>query len=173
MRGSLATLVMAMTVLVVGCSGISQVFEPLPPANTLNLQAALVEGDTVGGTRTVRLTWTPPDQSIDLIVIEESREGPDGPWTEIQTLVPTRSFHLESAIYRPGNVFHFRAIIVRGNEESTPTEPVRVWVPYEPRRPTSTPLPAYTPTPTPTPDPDAPTPTAIPTSTLTPTPDPD
>ncbi|MDP7619067.1 MAG: hypothetical protein QF652_02305 [Dehalococcoidia bacterium] len=173
MRGSLVTVVLVMTALAVGCSGISQVFEPLPPANTLNFQATLNTGDTVGGTRTIRLSWTPPDESVDLIVLEESRDGPNGPWTEFKTLVPTRGFHLESAIYRPGRVFYFRAIIVRGNEESAPTEPVRVWVPYEPQRPTNTPLPAYTPTPTPTPDPDAPTPTAIPTSTPTPTPDPD
>jgi len=172
---------MAITaVFVVGCSGIQQTFDPLAPSSTIAFQAALMPGEAVAGSRTIRLSWTLPDASVDFIVIEESRETRDGPWEEIATVRPLRGFHQESSIYRPGRAYYFRAFVVRGNEEAIPTDPLRVWVPYEPRRPTNTPLPAYTPTPSPTPDPEGGTPqpdataeavsSAAPILTPTPTP---
>ena len=133
-----------------GCSGISQTFQPLPAANTLGLQAALLPGEAVAGSRNIHISWTPPsDDSAELIVIEESRQSSEGPWEEIATLSPARGSHREAAIYRPGRAYYFRAFLVRGNEDGTPTQPIRVWVPYEPQKPTNTPLPTYTPVPTP------------------------
>ncbi len=163
MRGTVVAVVVVLFGLVVACSGISQNFRPLPASNTLSFQARLLPGEPVAGSRDVQVSWIPPDDSVDLIVIEESRTSDQGPWEEIATLRPVTGTHRESAIYRPGRAYYFRALLVRGNEEGTPTEPVRVWVPYETAKPTNTPRPTSTPTPTPdptapTPDPAAPTP---------------
>ena len=158
MRGTVVAVVLVALGLAAACSGISQTFQPLPASNTLDFRAILLPGEAVAGSRDILISWIPPRDSADLIVIEESRQSPQGPWEEIATLDPARGTHRETAIYRPGRAYYFHAFLVRGNEDGIPTEPVRVWVPYQPPRPTNTPLAAYTPTPTP----DA-APTAMPT----------
>jgi hypothetical protein len=136
----------------------------LQPAETLQLQAQLLPGVSgAGGTSTVRISWRLPDESVDLVVVEQAG-SPQGPWEEIGAVRPERGFHEESSIYRPGRFYYFRAFLVRGNEETVPGAPVSVWVPYS--EPSVTPTPAPTPSGSPTPTPEGgppPTPTPSPT----------
>jgi hypothetical protein len=172
LRAAFFSALLTFTAIAVACSGIQQAFDPLPPSNTLDFQAFLMPGEVVAGSRTIRMAWMAPDESVDSVVIEESSDGLTGPWAEIATITADRGFHQESAIYRSGNAYYFRAFLVRGNEDATPSEAIRVWIPYEPQHPTSTPLPAYTPTPVPV-DCDDPESTATVAPVTTPTPESD
>ncbi|MDA1096858.1 MAG: hypothetical protein O3B84_06350, partial [Chloroflexi bacterium] len=138
-----------LAVLIGGCSAVQTAFQaPLPPADTLALQAILVPGGG-GGTKTIRISWKPPDESVDFVVIEESRGTEQGPWQEIATVRSQRGFHEEAAVYRPGRFYYFRGILVRGNEETRPTPTLSMWIPFEAAEPSPTPRPPAPPTPFP------------------------
>ncbi len=195
--GAFLGVAVALTALIGGaCSVAETIFrQPLPPPETLGLQAMLLEGGgMMPGTQVVRLGWNPPDENlgIDLIVVEQAKT-PDGPWEEISSRPASRGFHEETSIYQPGNYFYFRAFMTRGGEEGPPGEPAAVWFPslgaLERIAPGVIAPPNNSPTPTPTPRPGstatpAPTtgtptgpfsivaPTATPTFTPIPTPRP-
>ena len=186
--------VVAMVMLVVGgCSVADSVFrQPLPPSETLALEAILLEGGgMLPGTLVVRIGWNPPDDNAeaDLIVIERSVTA-NGPWDEIAAKLPATGHHEETATFRHGNFYYFRAFMTRGNEETEPAEPISVWIPdvgalertapgvVVPANSTPTPVPGSdvppTPFPTPSGDQSAPfmvvPPTPTPLATATPTP---
>ena len=125
--------VVAMVMLVVGgCSVADSVFrQPLPPSETLALEAILLEGGgMLPGTQVVRIGWNPPDENAeaDLIVIERSVNA-KGPWEEIAAKLPATGYHEATATFRHGNFYYFRAFMTRGNEETEPAEPISVWIP--------------------------------------------
>ena len=186
--------VVAMVMLVVGgCSVADSVFrQPLPPSETLALEAILLEGGgMLPGTQVVRIGWNPPDDNAeaDLIVIERSVNA-KGPWEEIAAKLPATGYHEATATFRHGNFYYFRAFMTRGNEETEPAEPISVWIPdvgalertapgiVVPANSTPTPVPGSdvppTPFPTPSGDQSAPfmvvPPTPTPLATATPTP---
>ncbi len=147
LRGWWAPLVFA-TLLLSGCSAIQGTFAaPLPPPETLDLQASLLPGGGPGGTQTVFISWTVPRErdGVEIVVIEQAQDE-SGPWVEIGVVPPDRGTHRESSIFRPGRFYYFRAFLARGNEETEPGPVVTLWIPFE-RRPTPTPRPTSTPRP--------------------------
>lgn len=196
-RTALVSIVLAALVLSGACAAIDSVVrQPLPPPETLDLQAILLEGGGVmPGTQVVRLSWSPPDENlnIEFIVFEES-ENENGPWQEIAAKPPDAGHHEHGAVFRRGTFHYYRVFMTRGQEETPRTEPMSVWIPDRgalqrspsgqpiPDHITPTPLPGLEPTVTPTPlpaltgDTDSPfivvPPTATPSVTATPTPTP-
>ena len=62
MRTALVSVALAALTLAGGCAAVEGVFrQPLPPSETLALQAILLEGGgMMPGTDVVRLNWSPP-----------------------------------------------------------------------------------------------------------------
>ena len=67
-RAALVSIALAALALSGACAAIEGVVrQPLPPSETLNLQAMLIEGGGVmPGTQVVRLSWSPPDENLDI-----------------------------------------------------------------------------------------------------------
>ena len=192
MRTALVSVALAALTLAGGCAAVEGVFrQPLPPSETLALQAILLEGGgMMPGTDVVRLNWSPPEEDLDVefVVIEHS-ENEDGPWEEVVAKLPGVGFHEHGAIFRSGSFHYYRVFMVRGQEETPPTGPISVWFPGQgaleraapgqvlPANLTPTPMPGSdataTPLPTPSGDSNAPfmvvPPTATPSVTATPT----
>ncbi len=128
----MAVLAIAAVAVSGACSVMDGLFrQPLPPSETLALEALLLEGGgMIPGTQVVRVGWSPPNEDIgvDLIVIEQSI-SPDGPWEEVAAKPPSTGFHEETSIYRPGNFYYFRAFMTRNEEETLPAAPAAVWIP--------------------------------------------
>ena len=138
--GALLGVAVALTALIGGaCSVAESVFrQPLPPPETLGLQALLLEGGgMMPGTQVVRLGWNPPDDTlgIDLVVMEQAKT-PDGPWEEVSSRAPSRGFHEETSIYQPGNFYYFRAFMTRG-EGRGPAQRADVRLVPQPWRPST------------------------------------
>ena len=168
LTGALLAVVAVVMLMVGGCTVADGVFrQPLPPSETLALEALLLEGGgLLPGTLVVRIGWNPPDENIeaDFVVVERSI-NPNGPWDEIAAKLPETGYHEESAAFRHGRFYYFRAFLARGNQETEPAEPVSVWIPDVgalERSATGQVLPANR-TPTPVPGSDVP-PTPLPTA---------
>lgn len=149
-RGWVLLVALAAISLAMGCSVLEGAFAPpLPPAETIGLQAKLLTSGNVASDSTMHLSWTPPRESdeVDSVVIEQAG-SPDGPWEEIAAVRPERGYHQETSIFRPGRLYYFRAFLTRGNEEGPTGAPIEVWVPAVTRPPTPTPAPLPTSTPT-------------------------
>ena len=193
LTGALLAVVAVMMFVGGGCTvADSLIRQPLPPSETLALEAILLEGGgMLPGTQVVRIGWNPPDDNAkaDLIVIERSVNA-NGPWVEIAAKLPATGYHEETATFRHGSFYYFRAFMTRGNEETEPAEPISVHIPdvgalqrtapgvVVPANSTPTPAPGSdvppTPLPTPSGDQSAPfmvvPPTPTPLATATPTP---
>ncbi len=189
---AMVLIVIVVAVTMAGACSVAESFlrQPLPPSETLMLEALLLEGGgMMPGTQVVRLGWDPPEEdlSVDLVVIEQSITAA-GPWEEIAAELAATGHHEETSIFRPGNFYYFRAFMTRDREETDPAEPVVVWIPdvgaYDRTAPgvvappnrTPTPVPgsgvAPTPLPTITGDPSVPFLVVPPTHSPTPTPTP-
>jgi len=102
---------------------------PLPPPETLQLQADVMDSSNIGG-KMVHFSWTPPDESsnIDLVVIEKA-ENPQGPWEEIAASRPYRGYYQEKgSIFRVGRIYYFRVFLTRGGDQTKPTKPMEVLI---------------------------------------------
>ena len=102
---------------------------PLPPPETLQLQADVMDSSNIGG-KMVHFSWTPPDESsnIDLVVIEKA-ENLQGPWEEIAASRPYRGYYQEKgSIFRIGRIYYFRVFLTRGGDQTTPTKPMEVLI---------------------------------------------
>ena len=191
-RAALVSVVLAALALTGACAAVDSVVrQPLPPSETLNLQAMLLEGGGVmPGTQVVRLSWSPPDENLDIdFVVFEYSENEDGPWEEVTAKKPDAGHHEHGAVFRSGSFYYYRVFMERGQEETPRTAPTSVWIPDQgaleragpgqilPPNQTPTPLPGSdataTPLPTPSGDSTSPfmvvPPTATPSVTATPT----
>tara|TARA_Y100000590_G_scaffold342299_1_gene390798 strand:- start:3726 stop:4136 length:411 start_codon:yes stop_codon:yes gene_type:complete len=102
---------------------------PLPPPETLQLQADVMDSSNIGG-KMVHFSWTPPDESsnIDLVVIEKA-ENLQGPWEEIAAARPHRGYYQEKgSIFRIGRIYYFRVFLTRGGDQTKPTKPMEVLI---------------------------------------------
>ena len=102
---------------------------PLPPPETLQLQADVMDSSNIGG-KMVDFSWTPPDESsnIDLVVIEKA-ENLQGPWEEIAASRPYRGYYQEKgSIFRIGRIYYFRVFLTRGGDQTKPTKPMEVLI---------------------------------------------
>ena len=193
-RAVLVSVVLAALAVSVGaCAAVDGVFrQPLPPSETLTLQALLLEGGgMMPGTQVVRLNWSPPDTDLDVdFVVIEYSENEDGPWEEVVAKLPHVGFHEHGRIFRHGSFHYYRVFLARGQEETPAAEPISVWIPDRgaldrdgpgnvlPDNRTPTPVPGSDIPPTPLPtlegDTNAPfivvAPTSTPSVTATPTP---
>ena len=102
---------------------------PLPPPETLQLQADVMDSSNIGG-KMVHFSWTPPDESsnIDLVVIEKA-ENLQGPWEEIAASRPYRGYYQEKgSIFSIGRIYYFRVFLTRGGDQTKPTKPMEVLI---------------------------------------------
>lgn len=166
-RAALVSIALAALALSGACAAIEGVVrQPLPPSETLNLQAMLIEGGGVmPGTQVVRLSWSPPDENLDIdFIVFEYSENENGPWEEIAAKNPDAGHHEHGAVFRKGNFHHYRVFMIRGQEETPRTEPTSVWIPDAgalQRNAAGQPIPDHI-TPTPLPGSEAPTATPLP-----------
>lgn len=191
-RAALVSIALAALGLAGACAAVDSVIrQPLPPSETLNLQAILIEGGGVmPGTQVVRLNWSPPDENLDIdFIVFEYSGNENGPWEEIVAKTPDSGFHEHGAIFSSGDFHYYRVFMIRGQEETPRTAPTSVWIPGRgaleragpgqilPPNVTPTPLPGSdataTPLPTPSGDSTSPfmvvPPTSTPSVTATPT----
>ncbi len=193
-RAALVSIVLAGLALSGACTAIESVVrQPLPSPETLNLQAALIEGGGVmPGTQVVRISWSPPDEDLDIeFIVLEYSENENGPWEEVAAKNPSDGHHEHGGVFRKGSFHYYRVFMTRGQEETPRTVPLSTWIHDRgalqrsdteqpiPDHITPTPLPGYVPPPTATPLPPLPgdtnspfiavPPTATPSVTATPT----
>ena len=191
-KAALVSIALAALMLSGACAAIDGIVrQPLPPSETLNVQAMLIEGGGVmPGTQVIRLSWSPPDENLDIdLVVFEYSENEDGPWEEVGAKSPNAGFYEHGAVFRGGHFHYYRVFMIRGQEETQRTAPTSVWMPDQgaleragpgqvlPPNVTPTPLPGSDATATPLPaltgDTNSPfivvPPTATPSVTATPT----
>ncbi len=166
-RAALVSIVLVVLALSGACAAIdSAIRQPLPPPETLNLQAILLEGGGVmPGTQVVRLSWSPPDENLDIdFIVFEDSVNENGPWEEVAAKTPDAGHHEDGGVFRKGNFHYYRVFMVRGQEETPRTEPTSVWIPDAgalERDASGQVIPAHI-TPTPLPGSEAPTATPLP-----------
>ena len=114
----------------VSCNQIKAGFQsPIPPPETLQLQADVMDSANIGG-KMIHFSWTPPDENsnIDLVIIEKS-ESLNGPWEEIAAARPFKGYYQEKgSILRGGSIYYFRVYLTRGGDKTTPTEPMEILI---------------------------------------------
>ena len=163
-RAAFVSIALTALVLSGACTAIDGVVrQPLPPPETLKLQGLLIAGGGVmPGTQVVRLSWSPPDENLDIdFVVLEYSESENGPWDEVAAKAPDAGHHEHGAVFRGGHFHHYRVFMIRGQEETPRTEPTSVWIPDQgalERDAAGQPIPAHI------------TPTALPGSIPTATP---
>ena len=131
-RAALVSIALTALVLAGACAAIEGVVrQPLPPSETLDVQALLLEGGGVmPGTEVIRLSWSPPDENLDIdLVVFEYSENEDGPWEEVGAKSPDTGFYEHGAVFRSGHFHYYRVFMTRGQEETPRTAPTSVWVP--------------------------------------------
>ncbi len=160
-RAALVSIALVALALSGACAAVDGVFrQPLPPSETLKLQALLLEGGGVmPGTQVVRLSWSPPDEDLDIdFVVFEYSQNEDGPWEEVAAKNPDAGHHEHGSIFRSGHFYYYRVFMIRGQEETPRTAPTLVWIPGQGALERSGPGQILPPnqTPTPVPGSDAP-----------------
>ena len=102
---------------------------PMPPPETLQLQADVMDSANIWG-KMIHFSWTPPDENnnIDLVIIEKSNNL-NGPWEEIAAARPHKGYYQEKgSILRVGRKYYFRVFLTRGGDKTKPTVPMEILI---------------------------------------------
>ncbi len=102
---------------------------PMPPPETLQLQADVLDSSNIWG-KMILFSWTPPDENnnIDLLIIEKA-DSLNGPWQEIAASRAYKGYYQEKAsILRTGRIYYFRVFLTRGGDKTKPTVPMEVLI---------------------------------------------